>query len=273
METYQVDLSEIALRIRREIVRMVYNAQSGHPGGSLSIADILTVLYFREMNIDPKNPQDPKRDRLILSKGHASPALYATLALRGFFPVSDLAGFRKIDSHLEGHVSREIPGVEVSTGSLGQGLGVGVGMALASKIDGLDYRVFVILGDGEMEEGNVWESLMAGYKYNLKNLVAILDRNGIQLDGYTRDIMPLHDIHAMVESFGWNVMEIDGHSFSEIENAIERSKRSDRPTFIIANTVKGKGVDFMENNPKYHGSPPESEDLYRRAMKQLGEEI
>ena len=146
-------------------------------------------------------------------------------------------------------------------------------MALAGRLDHLDYHIYVILGDGEMEEGNVWESLMAGYKYNLRNLTAILDRNGIQLDGYTRDIMPLHDIHSMVESFGWNVIEIDGHSFSEIESAIEKSKTSERPTFIIANTVKGKGVDFMENNPKYHGSPPESEELYRRAMRQLGEEL
>ncbi|BAB59809.1 transketolase [Thermoplasma volcanium GSS1] len=273
MEATQIDLSDIALKIRREIIRMVYNAQSGHPGGSLSVTDILTVLYFKEMNIDPNKPKDPKRDRLILSKGHASPALYATLAIRGFFPVSDLSGFRKLDSHLEGHVTREVPGVEVSTGSLGQGLGIGVGMALAGRLDGMQYRVYVILGDGEMEEGNVWESLMAGYKYNLNNITAILDKNGIQLDGYTKDIMPMHDIKSMVESFGWNVIEIDGHNYDQIHEAVQASKNSDRPTFIIANTVKGKGVDFMENNPKYHGSPPESKELFERAMKQLGEQI
>ncbi len=270
METVEVDLSGIARRIRREIVKMVYEAKSGHPGGSLSIADILSVLYFKEMHIDPKNPNDPDRDRLIMSKGHASPALYATLAVRGFFPIDDLKGFRKISSSLEGHVYRGVKGVEASTGSLGQGLGIGVGMALAARLDKKNYHVFVILGDGEMEEGNVWESLMAGYKYGLNNLIPILDKNGIQLDGYTRDIMPVNNIRSMIESFGWKVIEINGHNIPEIEESLETAMHSDVPTFIIANTVKGKGVSYMENNPKYHGSPPESEEKFRMALMELG---
>ncbi|MGC8608598.1 MAG: transketolase [Thermoplasmata archaeon] len=270
METVESDLNDIARRIRREIIKMVYEAKSGHPGGSLSIADILSVLYFKEMNVDPKNPGDPDRDRLIMSKGHASPALYAALAVRGFFPVSYLKGFRKLSSELEGHVYRGIPGVEASTGSLGQGLGIGVGMALSAKLDRKSYHVFVILGDGEMEEGNVWESLMAGNKYGLNNLIPILDRNGVQLDSYTRDIMPVNDIRSMIESFGWKVIEINGHDIAEIEDAIEKAKKSDVPIFIIANTVKGKGVSYMENNPKYHGSPPENEEKYIMAMNELG---
>ncbi len=270
METVEVDLSGIARKIRREIIKMVYEAKSGHPGGSLSIADILSVLYFKEMHIDPKNPSDPDRDRFIMSKGHASPALYATLAVRGFFPIEDLKGFRKISSNLEGHVYRGINGVEASTGSLGQGLGIGVGMALSAKLDKKSYHVFVILGDGEMEEGNVWESLMAGYKYGLNNLIPILDRNGVQLDGYTRDIMPVNNIRSMIESFGWKPIEINGHNITEIEEAMETAMRSDVPAFIIANTVKGKGVSYMENNPKYHGSPPENEEKFQMALKEIG---
>ncbi len=270
METVEVDLSGIARRIRGEIIKMVYEAKSGHPGGSLSIADILSVLYFKEMHIDPKNPNDPDRDRFIMSKGHASPALYATLAVRGFFPIDDLKGFRKISSNLEGHVYRGVNGVEASTGSLGQGLGIGVGMALSARLDKKSYHVFVILGDGEMEEGNVWESLMAGYKYGLNNLIPILDKNGVQLDGYTRDIMPANNIRSMIESFGWKVIEINGHSIPEIEEALETAMHSDVPTFIIANTVKGKGVSYMENNPKYHGSPPENEEKFRMALREIG---
>lgn len=264
------DLKGIATRIRRRVIEMVYSAQSGHPGGSLSIADILTVLYFREMNIDPLKPDDPDRDRLILSKGHASPGMYATLAIRGFFPEEYLDGFRKISSKLEGHVHRGVPGVEASTGSLGQGIGIGIGMALAGKLDHKSYHVYAIIGDGELQEGSVWESLMAGHKYHLDNMTVILDRNGVQLDGYTKDIMPQNDIREMVSSFGWYVIEIDGHNYDEIIDAIEKAKEvRGKPTFILAHTVKGKGVSYMENNPKYHGSPPANDEEYERAIREL----
>ncbi len=274
MEQYtQADLENIATGIRRKVIEMVYSAKSGHPGGSLSIADILAVLYFKEMNIDPLDPLNPDRDRLILSKGHASPGLYAALSLRGYFPESLLSGFRKLNSKLEGHVHRGVPGVEASTGSLGQGLGIGVGMALAARLDSKSYHVFVIVGDGEIEEGSIWESLMVANKHKLSNLIVILDRNGVQLDGFTQDIMPMGNIPDKVASFGWNVIEIDGHNLDEITNAIEKAKSATNgPTFIIANTVKGKGVSYMENNPKYHGSPPASEEEYRQALNELGGE-
>lgn len=268
------ELKEYARRIRVNSIKMVYEAGSGHPGGSLSIADILAVLYFRVLKIDPLKPEDPERDRFILSKGHASPGLYATLAMRGFFPETLLTGFRKLSSKLEGHVHKGVPGVESSTGSLGQGLGVGIGMALGARVDSLDYRVYVALGDGEMEEGSVWESLMAGNKFRLSNLTAILDRNGVQLDGRTEDIMPMGDLAEKVRSFGWNVLEIDGHDFNQIYDAIEKAKlEKEHPTFIIANTVKGKGVSYMEGNPKYHGKPPENEEEYNQALQELGEEV
>ena len=268
------DLKEIARVIRRHIIEMVYEAKSGHPGGSLSITDILTVLYFREMNIDPLDPSNPDRDRLIMSKGHASPGLYATLAVKGFFPEDLLKGFRKISSKLEGHVHRGIPGVEASTGSLGQGLGIGVGMCLAGKLDKRDYKVFVIIGDGEIEEGNVWESLMAGNKYRLSNLIAILDRNEIQLDGFTKDVMPMPNLPERFKSFGWNVMEINGHNYEEIIGAIEAAKKYQAgPTIIIADTIKGKGVSYMENNPKYHGAPPASQEEYEKAIAELSGDV
>ena len=272
MEQYkEADLKNIATSIRRKIIEMVYSAKSGHPGGSLSIADILAVLYFKELNIDPLDPSNPDRDRLVLSKGHASPGLYAALSIRGFFPESLLTGFRKLNSKLEGHVHKGVPGVEASTGSLGQGLGIGVGMALAGKLDSKNYHVFVIVGDGEMEEGSIWEALMAGAKYKLNNLIVILDKNGVQLDGFTKDIMPIGSVRDMVSSFGWDVIEIDGHNFEEIISAVKKGKKSkDKPTFIIANTIKGKGVSYMENNPKYHGSPPASQEEYEQALKEIG---
>lgn len=272
MEQYkEPDLKNIATSIRRKVIEMVYSAKSGHPGGSLSIADILAVLYFKELNIDPLDPTNPNRDRLVLSKGHASPGLYAALSVRGFFPESLLSGFRKLNSKLEGHVHRGVPGVEASTGSLGQGLGIGVGMALAGKLDKKNYHVFVIVGDGEIEEGSIWEALMAGAKYQLNNLIVILDKNGVQLDGYTKDIMPIGNVKEMVSSFGWNAIEINGHNFEEIITAIEEAKKSrDKPTFIVANTVKGKGVSYMENNPKYHGSPPASQEEYEQALREIG---
>lgn len=272
MEQYkEADLKNIATSIRRKIIEMVYSAKSGHPGGSLSIADILAVLYFKELNIDPLDPSNPDRDRLVLSKGHASPGLYAALSIRGFFPESLLTGFRKLNSKLEGHVHKGVPGVEASTGSLGQGLGIGVGMALAGKLDSKNYHVFVIVGDGEMEEGSIWEALMAGAKYKLNNLIVILDKNGVQLDGFTKDIMPTGSVKDMVSSFGWDVIEIDGHNFEEIISAVKKGKKSkDKPTFIIANTIKGKGVSYMENNPKYHGSPPASQEEYEQALREIG---
>ena len=266
-----MNVREIARQIRINSVKMVYEAGSGHPGGSLSAADILSVLYFRALNIDPLDPENPDRDRFILSKGHASPGMYSTLALRGFFPVELLKDFRKLTSKLEGHVHRGVPGIESSTGSLGQGLGIGVGMALAAKLDKKKYHTFVMIGDGELEEGSIWESLMAGFKFKLNNLIVILDRNGVQLDGKTNDIMPLHDIPAMVSSFGWHVIEIDGHDYNQILSALEQAKESnDLPTFIVAHTVKGKGVSYMEGNYKYHGSPPASKEEFDTAMKELG---
>ena len=272
--TEQADLMifEKAREARKLIIEMVYSANSGHPGGSLSIIDILADLYFREMNIDPTNPNDPNRDRLIMSKGHASPALYSILSLRGFFPKELLMGFRKLNSKLEGHVHRGVPGVESSTGSLGQGLGVAVGMALAGKIDKAKYTVYAIIGDGEIEEGSVWESFMAGFKYSLSNLIVILDKNNVQLDGFTKDIMPMGDIGAKVRSFGWNVFEINGHNIHEISETIQKAKnKKDGPNLIIANTVKGKGVSYMENNPKYHGSPPANQSEYEMALKDIKE--
>ncbi|WP_298274994.1 transketolase [Ferroplasma sp.] len=273
MESYTVnDLAPIARQIRKEIIKMVYSAKSGHPGGSLSITDVLTALYFKEMNINPERPDDPDRDILVMSKGHASPALYATLALRGYFPAELLSGFRSINSKLEGHVHRGIPGVESSTGSLGQGLGVAIGFALASKLDERSNKIYAILGDGEMEEGNIWESLLAASKYKLDNLTAILDRNRIQLDGFTEDIMPLGNIAEKVAPFGWDVITINGNSLNEVVNALEEARKPrEKPLFIVANTVKGKGVSYMENNPKYHGSPPANEEEYRQALKEIEE--
>lgn len=264
------DLTATAREIRKEIIKMVYSAKSGHPGGSLSIADVITALYFKEMNIDPEKPDKPDRDILIMSKGHASPAEYAALALRGYFPVELLEGFRKVNSKLEGHVHRGIPGVESSTGSLGQGLGVAIGFALASKLDSKPNKIYAILGDGEMEEGNIWESLMAASKYHLGNLTAILDRNMIQLDGFTEDIMPLGNVAEKVAPFGWEVITINGNNMDEVVKALEYAKKPrDRPLFIVANTIKGKGVSYMENNPKYHGSPPANEEEYVQALKEI----
>lgn len=271
MQDYSVtDLEKIAIKIRTKAVEMVYNAKSGHPGGSLSLADILAVLYFKELKIDPQRPNDPDRDRVILSKGHASPGFYATLSLRGFFPENLLSGFRKLSSKLEGHVHRGVPGVEASTGSLGQGFGIGVGMALAARMDGKSYRTFVILGDGEIEEGSVWESLMSGYKYKLSNLTVIIDRNRVQQTGRTDDIMPFKDLTSTLASFGWNALEINGHSIPEIIDAIKKAREyTDGPSVIVANTVKGKGVSYMENNPKYHGSPPANEEDYQKALSEI----
>lgn len=264
------ELAKKALKIRRNIVNMIYMASSGHPGGALSLTDILTVLYFTEMNIDPMNPKKEDRDRFVLSKGHASAALYATLAERGFFPSEDLVGFRKLDSILQGHPDmKHIPGVDMSTGSLGQGLSAANGMALAGKLDGKDYRVYCALGDGEIEEGQVWEAAMSSSKYKLDNLCIIVDNNNLQIDGTVEHVMSPYPIDKKFEDFGFHVINIDGHDYKQIINAFEEAKKvKDKPTAIIAKTIKGKGVSFMENQAGWHGKAPNEEQL-AQAMQDL----
>lgn len=250
-----------ATKIRKHIIDEVYSAQSGHPGGSLSCTDILTVLYFNTMRIDPKNPKWEDRDRFVLSKGHCAPALYATLAERGFFPVEDLVGFRSAESYLEGHPSMKyVPGVDMSTGSLGQGISAAVGMAMAGKLDKKDYMVYAILGDGEIEEGQVWEASMAAAHYKLNNLIAFLDYNGLQIDGDIKEVMSPEPIADKFKAFGWNVICINGHDYNEIAAAIEEGKKSqDKPTMVICKTIKGKDVSFMENQAGWHGTAPNKE--------------
>ena len=264
------ELEKQAKIIRRGIIEQVYKAGSGHPGGSLSIADIMTVLYFNELNIDEKNPKWEDRDRLVLSKGHCVPALYSCLANRGFFDVGDLEGFRKIDSNLQGHPDMtKVPGVDMSTGSLGQGLSVAVGMAIAGKIDKKDYRVYAILGDGEIEEGQVWEAAMSAGKYKLDNLCVIVDNNNLQIDGTVDKIANLYPIDEKFKSFGFQIINIDGHNIEEIKSAFEVAKNvKEKPVAIIAKTVKGKGVSFMENKVEWHGKAP-NEEQYRIAMEEL----
>ncbi len=265
-------LQEVAYRIRRHAIEMIYGAKSGHPGGSLSIAEILSVLYFKEMRVDPKNPSWPERDRLVLSKGHASASLYAALALKGYFPVDELMTFRKINSRLQGHPYISTPGVEITTGSLGQGLSNAVGIALAGAIDRKDYRVYAIISDGECEEGSTWESALFASSHHLSNLTVFVDFNGLQLDG--KLLLDLSRIDDMWRAFGWNVIEIDGHDVDQIIGAIEAAKReTGRPTAVIARTVKGKGVSYMENNDHYHGNPPENEDKFRTAIAELQAKI
>jgi len=250
-----------ATKIRKHIIEEVYHAASGHPGGSLSCTDILTILYFHEMRVDPENPNWPDRDRFVLSKGHCAPALYATLAERGFFPVEELIKFRSIESYLQGHPSmKDVPGVDMSTGSLGQGISASVGMALAGKLDNKDYRVYALLGDGELQEGQVWEALMSAAHYKLDNLTAFLDHNGLQIDGKITEVMSPEPVVDKFKAFGWNVIIIDGHDYDQIINAIETAKKTKgMPTMIVAETTKGKGVSFMENQAGWHGSPPNKE--------------
>ena len=251
-------------------VTMVYEAASGHPGGSLSCMDVLTALDFDEMNVDPKNPKWQDRDRFVMSKGHCSPALYPVLALRGFFPVEELHMFRRIDGHMSGHVEMKyVPGVDMSTGSLGQGISTAVGMALGAKLKGQSYRVYSILGDGEVAEGQVWEAMMAAAKYKLDNLCAIVDVNGLQIDGRTCDVMPTEPLDKKFESFGAHVITIDGHDFDAIKAAFaEASTVKGQPTVILAKTVKGKGVSYMENNAGWHGKAPNAEQ-YAQAKAEL----
>jgi len=268
-ELYE-DLSAKAQKIRKEIVNMIYTASSGHPGGALSLTDILTVLYFAEMNIDPSNPKKEDRDRFILSKGHASAALYATLAERGFFKVEELTGFRKLGTILQGHPDmKKVPGVDMTTGSLGQGLSAANGMAIAGKLDGKDYRVYCALGDGEIEEGQVWEAAMSSAKYKLDNLCVIVDNNNLQIDGSIDTVMSPYPIDKKFEDFGFFVINIDGHDYKQIVDALAKAKTiKDKPTAIIAKTIKGKGVSFMENQAGWHGKAPNDEQ-FAQAMQEL----
>ena len=268
------ELKIIANKIRKNALTAVYSASSGHPGGSLSIADVLSVLYFEVMNIDPKNPKAEDRDRFVLSKGHCSPALYGALAERGFFPVEDLATFRKADSYLQGHPDMKgVPGVDMSTGSLGQGICAANGMALAAKIDNKDYRVYSILGDGELEEGQVWEAAMFAAHYNLDNLTAFVDYNGLQIDGDIAKVMSPLPIDEKFKAFNWNVIVCDAHDIEALNNAIAEAKSvKGKPSVIIMKSVKGKGVSFMENQAGWHGSAP-NEEQYNQAISELDAQI
>ena len=254
-------LKKQATILRKHIIEEVFSAASGHPGGSLSCADILTVLYFNEMKVDPKDPQWEDRDRFVLSKGHCAPALYAALAERGFFPKEDLVKFRSADSYLEGHPSmRYVSGVDMSTGSLGQGISAAVGMAMAGKLDKKSYRVYSILGDGEIQEGQVWEACMAASHYKLDNLTAFLDHNGLQIDGKITDVLSPETVEDKFRAFGWKVINVNGHDHLQIIEAIEAAKKAvGMPTMIIADTVKGKDVSFMENAAGWHGTAPNKE--------------
>lgn len=253
------ELAILAAKARLLAMKAVYACASGHIGGSLSAADLLTALYFSHMRVDPANPKESDRDRFVLSKGHCTPALYAVLALRGFFPVEDLSLFRCITGHLSGHAEmRHVPGVDMSTGSLGQGLSAAVGMALAGKLDGKNYRVYAMMGDGELAEGQIWEAALSAAKYRLDNLCGIVDVNGLQIDGRTADVMPTEPLDKKWEAFGWNVLRADGHDFSSIGGAFAAAGAcAGKPTVILAKTVKGKGVSFMENNAEWHGKAPD----------------
>ena len=269
-----VELSIIANKVRKNALTAVHSAQSGHPGGSLSIADVLTLLYFEVMKNDPKNPKDPDRDRFFLSKGHTAPALYGTLAERGYFPVEDMKTFRHIGSYLQGHPDmKKVPGVDMSTGSLGQGVSVAAGMALAAKLDNKDYRVYSILGDGELEEGQVWEAAMFAPHYKLDNFTIFIDNNGLQIDGNITDVMNPTPIDKKFEAFGWNVIHASAHDFNELLDAINAAKAcKGKPTAIIMKSIKGKNVSFMENQAAWHGSAPNDEQ-YAQAIAELDAKI
>jgi len=271
MTDYNIaDLEGIARKLRRHVITMISRAGSGHPGGSLSAADIITALYFRIMRHDPANPRWPDRDRFILSKGHAAPILYAALAECGYFPLEWLTTLRKSGTCLQGHTdSRLTPGVDMSAGSLGQGLSVGIGMALAAKMDGKGYRTYVLLGDGECQEGQVWEAAMFAPNYKLDNLTAIVDYNGLQLDGFTRQIMDLEPFVEKWRSFKWDVLQVDGHNMQQVVDALQKAAQvKDKPVVIVARTVKGKGVSFMENNVDYHGKAPSKAET-ETALREL----
>lgn len=264
-------LEKLAAEVRVAIVKAIHNAGSGHPGGSLSAADIVTALYFDEMNINADEPKMKGRDKFILSKGHAGPVQYAALALKGYFPMEDFMELRKIGSKFQGHPDmNKVPGIEMSTGSLGQGFSVAGGMAMANKLDNDPGRVYVLLGDGEIQEGIIWEAAMSAAHYKLDNLVGILDNNGLQIDGKNEDVMSVAPVAAKFEAFGWNVIEIDGHDFEQILDAFKKAKEcKGKPTMIIAKTVKGKGVSFMENQAGWHGKAPDEEQT-KQAVAELG---
>ena len=266
----KLELQKIANEVRKDIVTAVHAAKAGHPGGSLSAAELFTYLYFEEMNIDPENPKMEDRDRFVLSKGHVAPGLYSTLAERGFFPKEDLLTLRHIDSYLQGHPDmKKIPGVDMSSGSLGQGISAAVGMAVAAKLKGKDYRTYTLLGDGEIQEGQVWEAAMSAGFRKLDNLVVIVDNNGLQIDGNIDDVCSPYPIDAKFEAFNFNVINIDGHNFDEIADALKKAKEcKGKPTAIIMKTVKGKGVSFMENQVGWHGSAPNDEQC-EQALNEL----
>ncbi len=270
----EVTLRAIAREVRKDILKMTSNAQSGHPGGAMSATDIIVTLYYYKMRHNPLNPNWEERDRFVLSKGHVCPALYSVLARTGYFPLEKLMEFRKIDGDLQGHPDmHKTPGIEISTGSLGHGIGAAVGMAIGLKLSGSDSKVYCMIGDGEAQEGSVWEASMAASHYNLNNLVVILDNNNLQIDGPVDEVMSIYPAAEKWKAFGWNVMEINGHDFKEIKEALDRADESKfKPTMIIAKTVKGKGVSFMENRAEWHGKalPP---DLLKEALKELGEII
>jgi len=264
------EMEAIAKRLRRHIITMTGKAGSGHPGGSLSAVEILTALYFGVLRHKPLDPQWSDRDRFILSKGHAAPLLYATLAECGYFPVDELLTLRQMDSRLQGHTDRTVtPGVEMSAGALGQGLSFAIGVALAGRLNLQDYRVYVLLGDGECDEGQVWEGAMAAAHFKVDNLVAIVDNNGQQIDGWNRDVMNLDPFPMKWQAFGWQVIEVDGHDLAQLTEAFDQAKLvKGQPTVIIAHTIKGKGVSFMENNPDFHGKAPNAEEV-KIALKEL----
>jgi transketolase len=264
------DLEKMARQLRRDVITMIATAGSGHPGGSLSAADIVTALYFKAMHHDPKNPQWPDRDRFVLSKGHAAPILYAALAECGYFPVEELSTLRKLGSRLQGHTDRTLtPGVEMSAGSLGQGLSYGIGIALAGRLEKRDYRVYVLLGDGECEEGQVWEAAMFAPHHRMDNITAIIDHNDLQLDGRVCDIMGIEPLTDKWRAFNWNVLEINGHDMGEILKAFKKAGEvKGKPTVIIAHTIKGKGVSFMEGNVDFHGKAPNPQET-EQALKEL----
>jgi transketolase len=272
--TLKKELQKTAVHVRQLAVTAVYSAKSGHPGGSLSIADTLTYLYMHKLNVDPKNPQMPDRDRLVLSKGHCSPALYSVLAIRGFFSEELIKTFRHLGSILQGHPDmKHIPGVDMSTGSLGQGISAACGMAISGKMSGANYKVYAILGDGELQEGEVWEAAMFAAHNKLDNLVAVVDNNGLQIDGRIYDVMSPAPIDEKFAAFGWHVIKMDGHDFDSIERAFDEAEKiQNQPVVIIQSSIKGKGVSFMENNAGWHGKAP-SDVEYAQAIKELEESI
>ena len=269
-EKRKEELAIIANKVRKSALTGIFNAKSGHPGGSLSIADVLTYLYMEVLNVDPKNPKMPDRDRFVLSKGHTCPALYGILAYCGFFPEEDIKTLRKTGSYLQGHPDmNKVPGIDMSTGSLGQGVSAAGGMALAAKLDGKSYRVYSILGDGELEEGQVWEQAMFAAHYKLDNLTIFVDNNGLQIDGDIDEVMSPNPIDKKFESFGWNVVLADAHDFDSLERAVEAAKGTKgKPTAVIMKSVKGKNVSFMENNAAWHGAAP-NEEQYNTAIAEL----